>query len=102
MWYGSPTDRVLHDALPTTVAAKISSALLASRAYSFPRPLSAAIEQRLFPHLAHRVDFTLRPRSAEPDIGDLRLLLLDHLVGGGQQRFGDGEAESFGSHLSGI
>jgi hypothetical protein len=23
-------------------------------------------------------------------------LLLDHLVGGGQQRFGDGEAEGFG------
>jgi hypothetical protein len=42
------------------------------------------------------------PLLVESDIGDLRHLLLDHLVSSGQQRFRDGEAEGFGGHLSGI
>ena len=36
------------------------------------------------------------PLLVEPDIGDLRHLLLDHLIGSGQQRFRDGEAERLG------
>ena len=58
--------------------------------------------------MAHRVDFTIRPRSllVEPDMtgrtGDFRPSLLDHLVSGGQQRLGDSEAEGAGSlHVDG-
>ena len=42
------------------------------------------------------------PLLVESDIGDLRHLLLNDLVGRGQQRFRDGEAEGLGGHLSGI
>ena len=64
-------------------------------------PRLSSVYFRTWP-IASISQFGPSPLLLEPDIGDLRLLLLDHLVGGGQQRFGDGEAESFGSHLSGI
>ena len=58
--------------------------------------------------MAHRVDFTIRPRSAAGQTGltgrtgDFRPSLLEHLVSGGQQRLGDSEAEGAGSlHVDG-